>query len=61
MEHQYYQNCQLLFIEKYFKYQLLNGYIYLSAECSDKDGTSSGSCADGFGVCCTCMYFNNHM
>ena len=25
-----------------------------SAECSDKDGTSSGSCADGFGVCCTC-------
>ena len=27
---------------------------YFSAECSDKSGTSSGSCADGFGVCCTC-------
>merc|ERR1712150_466392 len=30
-----------------------NGTCYSSAECSDKDGTSSGSCADGFGVCCT--------
>merc|ERR1719361_3335963 len=30
-----------------------NGTCYTSAECSDKDGTSSGSCADGFGVCCT--------
>merc|ERR1712088_161327 len=30
-----------------------NGTCYTSAECSDKSGTSSGSCADGFGVCCT--------
>lgn len=30
-----------------------NGTCYTSAECSDKEGTSSGSCADGFGVCCT--------
>lgn len=30
-----------------------NGTCYTSAECSDKDGTSAGSCADGFGVCCT--------
>jgi len=30
-----------------------NGTCYTSAECSDKGGTSSGSCADGFGVCCT--------
>lgn len=29
-----------------------NGTCYTSAECSDKGGTSSGSCADGFGVCC---------
>ena len=21
-------------------------------ECSNKDGTAAGSCADGFGVCC---------
>lgn len=30
-----------------------NGTCYTSAECSDKGGSSSGSCADGFGVCCT--------
>lgn len=29
-----------------------NGTCYTSAECSDKGGASSGSCADGFGVCC---------
>jgi hypothetical protein len=29
-----------------------NGTCYTSAECSDKSGTSAGSCADGFGVCC---------
>jgi len=29
-----------------------NGTCYTSAECSDKGGSSSGSCADGFGVCC---------
>lgn len=30
-----------------------NGTCYTSQECADKSGTSSGSCADGFGVCCT--------
>merc|ERR1719464_1918735 len=30
-----------------------NGTCYTTAECSDKGGTSAGSCADGFGVCCT--------
>jgi len=29
-----------------------NGTCYTSAECSDLSGTSAGSCADGFGVCC---------
>lgn len=29
-----------------------NGTCYTSAECSSKGGTSSGSCASGFGVCC---------
>ena len=24
------------------------------SECTNKGGTSSGSCASGFGVCCTC-------
>jgi len=30
-----------------------NGTCYTSQECTSKDGTSAGSCADGFGVCCT--------
>ena len=25
-----------------------------SEECSNKAGTNAGSCASGFGVCCTC-------
>lgn len=29
-----------------------NGTCYTSQECSSKKGSSSGSCADGFGVCC---------
>jgi len=28
------------------------GTCYTEAECSERGGTSSGSCADGFGVCC---------
>jgi len=30
-----------------------NGTCYTSQECTSKGGSSSGSCADGFGVCCT--------
>lgn len=30
-----------------------NGTCYTSQECSNKGGNSAGSCADGFGVCCT--------
>jgi len=29
------------------------GTCYSASECSSKGGTSSGSCASGFGVCCT--------
>ncbi len=29
-----------------------NGTCYTAEECEDRGGTSSGSCADGFGVCC---------
>lgn len=35
-----------------------NGTCYTSQECADKKGTSSGSCADGFGVCCTFIINN---
>jgi len=30
-----------------------NGTCYTAEECSTKGGTSDGSCASGFGVCCT--------
>jgi len=29
-----------------------NGTCYTAEECSERDGTEAGSCADGFGVCC---------
>merc|ERR1711944_167438 len=30
-----------------------NGTCYTAEECSNKGGTNGGSCASGFGVCCT--------
>jgi len=30
----------------------MNGTCYTSEECSSRDGVSSGSCAEGYGVCC---------
>lgn len=30
-----------------------NGTCYTSSECTNKGGTAAGSCASGFGVCCT--------
>jgi len=30
-----------------------NGTCYTSEECSNKGGTNDGSCASGYGVCCT--------
>ena len=27
---------------------------FFSEECSSRNGVNSGSCAEGFGVCCTC-------
>ena len=31
----------------------LNGTCYTTEECTAKGGSSSGTCASGFGVCCT--------
>ena len=31
-----------------------NGTCYTPEECENKGGTNSGSCASGYGVCCTC-------
>jgi len=30
----------------------MNGTCYTAEECASKDGTASGECADGYGVCC---------
>jgi len=30
----------------------MNGTCYTSEECASRDGTASGSCANGYGVCC---------
>ena len=31
-----------------------NGTCYTKDECEEKSGTSAGTCAEGYGVCCTC-------
>ena len=31
-------------------------FSFYSEECSNKAGTNAGSCASGFGVCCTCKW-----
>lgn len=33
-----------------------NGTCYSSSDCSRLGGSSSGSCASGFGVCCLCKF-----
>ena len=30
--------------------------FFFSEECSSKGGTNDGTCASGFGVCCTCKF-----
>lgn len=35
-----------------------NGTCFTSAECDNAGGTESGSCADGFGVCCIVLLTN---
>ena len=32
----------------------LNGTCYSAEECSSRGGVQSGTCAGGYGVCCTC-------
>ena len=31
-----------------------NGTCYSAEECSNRGGSSSGTCANGYGVCCIC-------
>ena len=35
-----------------------NGTCYSSTECSQLGGSSSGTCAAGYGVCCICKSFD---
>ena len=54
------QFCIILFsFVRYFRQSLepgikLKDLYYFREECSNKGGTNGGSCASGFGVCCTC-------
>ena len=34
--------------------RITESVIYSREECSNKAGVNAGSCASGFGVCCTC-------
>ena len=31
-----------------------NGTCYTASECEQRAGVNAGSCAQGYGVCCTC-------
>ena len=33
---------------------IYNGTCYSAEECSSRGGSSSGTCANGYGVCCIC-------
>ena len=37
----------------------LNGTCYAAEECSSRGGVQSGTCASGYGVCCTCEYIKS--
>jgi len=32
-------------------------FYLIRDECDQRGGTNEGSCAEGYGVCCTCKYF----
>ena len=40
-----------------FYMQITFAFLFFSEECSDRGGTSAGSCAEGYGVCCTCKTY----
>ena len=37
----------------------LNGTCYSAEECSSRGGVQSGTCAGGYGVCCTCKSYES--
>ena len=40
-------------------HNLIGMLVNFSEECSNKGGVNAGSCASGFGVCCTCKNDRN--
>ena len=44
------------FLQHYFNHYICLYLLVFSEECSSLGGTSDGSCASGFGVCCVCKY-----
>ena len=45
-------------VEEFFLALNTIKYIFRE-ECSDKGGTNDGTCASGYGICCTCKFLNN--
>ena len=39
----------------YFSIFTKKGTCYTDTECEELNGIASGSCADGYGICCVCM------
>ena len=50
MEHVTPRRCLKIFINN----QNLKKAFISSEECSNRGGTSDGTCANGFGICCVC-------
>lgn len=45
--------CYTPYVIKYFHENISFKIICFREECTGKGGTASGTCASGFGVCCT--------
>ena len=48
------------FLPDFMFLNLQMGTCYTAEECEDNSGTASGSCADGYGVCCICKCSRHH-
>ena len=45
-----------LYVQRCLSFDFQNGTCYTDAECQTREGTASGSCAEGYGVCCVCKF-----
>ena len=49
-----YHHCSILSV--FFLYHSQNGTCYTAQECSQRGGSNAGTCALGYGTCCTCEF-----